>query len=403
MSFGRVSAFIIALCLGFWTSLAAQDSLPSHHGDDPKLDPPGFQLLLRTPQENLSYKLGEKLELQYACVSEIPGQYFADCSPEIDLVPLDYRAKTAVDLIETTWIDDVLCPGALVTCGATSMLPYYPVGTDPRWQSITIEKHYPMSAGRFTIVAFVWGTERQIGEFRATSVPIQIVVNDDAEWRAHLLQSAQQLSQDDPDAYELVSSFPDIGTMDWLVTAQGFQDTGLNYVSLQAKPAIEMHPDRGAMAELLRGRLQSELDGDSIRDEIRDILAMNVAAEKPHLYDRARKYKLSVEEKRQMRRWLLPLRRQLLLEVGESLVKNSDALRHRIQDEDSDDGPDMDDLTSKAEVLVELSIPLCPGEYSGVLTKPELRRFMLQAGFNPEFIIEQLANVPTRKKPTGTK
>ena len=85
------------------------------------------------------------------------------------------------------------------------------------------------------------------------------------------------------------------------------------------------------------------------------------------------------------------------------MVSNSDALRHRIQDQDSDDGPDLDDLTSKAEVLVELSIPLCPSEHAGVLTKRELKSFMLRTGFDPEFVTEQLAKVSVRKNPARTR
>jgi hypothetical protein len=152
-------------------------------------------------------------------VVDFVGQYSSDRNPEFQVVPLDAGARVAPDPIETAWINEVLCPGFFVSCGVRNESPDQPVGTDARWQQISLEKHYPMTAGRFSIS--VSGFDRETHHLIvATSPTIEVQVVDDREWRAKVMGHAKELSRQSPEAYELVSLFPDMETMRWLLAEQ---------------------------------------------------------------------------------------------------------------------------------------------------------------------------------------
>jgi hypothetical protein len=389
---------VVMACSGFATAQSLPPNRHLPHGPVNE-SPTGFHVLLRKPRDRTAYKLGEKVELEVACISDIVGQYSSECHAELDLASVDVGAMLTVDAIQTDWVGGVLCPGRTMgTCGSFILPPDRPVGNDISWTPVWPKKHFPVTAGKFSVTASVSGFDRATDQvIRATSPPVDVEVVDEQLWREQTFERAVNASAE---GYDLISLFPDVEAMRWLLSNQGFMAYGYPAAEDSKVNLIEVFPDRAAMASLLSDQLQNEMNGEAISLEIDEVLAMRLAAEEPTLYEKVTvnnnllpSYSLSPDEFEQLRRWLLPRRRALLLEVGKSM-KNDYAYQKELDPTD----PYMDDLESKAEALVNLSISHCPDQKQSALKGRELEHFMLQAGLNSKFIAKELARIPAQQK-----
>jgi hypothetical protein len=389
----RLLLSTLAACLG--AAAAQNQNLAHHYPHGPVLENPvGFHVFLRKPIDKLIYNLGERIELEAACTSDTAGQYSSECHAELDILPVDAGAMLTVDPIDTQWIEPILCPGGIIgNCGSFFFPPDAPLASTANWITVWPKKHLPVTPGRFSARASVLGFDRTTDQtIKSMSPSIEVEVVGNQLWSAQVFERAVNASR--PNGYDLVSLFPDVETMRWLLSGQKFRAYGYPAAENDKIRMIEMYPDRAAMAALLTDQLQNEPDGDSIGEEINEILAMRLAAEEPELYDQVTSnFTLSADQTEQVRRWLLPRRRALLLLAGKSLTQNF-ASQKLLDPED----PDMDELESKAETLVGLSITRCPGETEGVLTARELKQFMQRARLSPRFIANQLTRFQEKKQ-----
>jgi hypothetical protein len=361
-------------------------------------DPPGFHLLLRSEGGKTNYKLGDPINLEVSCYSDLPERYTSLCVQDTDpwlgdaeVIALDSEAQMALDAVETHWIDRTLCPSAQYITDdlggvAEAKLPI--IGREVRWRMVTLSEHYPMSGGRFRIRIVTRGAmlpEAQV--FTASSSPVEISVEDDRMSRLATLREAMQAVKAlDPftapgtafgTEYEKVDYMPDLEVLRWLISEDG-------YGNEEAR-----HPNRAAIAKFLREYLDTKV-GNNIRfkENVEAVLALELAAGSPKLYARAVAFqgalgKPSRKDLRELRSWLLPRYRRLMLEIAQSMVTIHKQAPGSFED---------DNLEFKAEDLVNLNVPECSNTQN-FLSESELGRFMRGAGLSSIFISEQIAEM----------
>jgi hypothetical protein len=363
----------------------------------PVTDPQGFHILLRLESGKTTYKLGEPIFLEVSCFSDRPQQFISFCGDDAHgpnvaagVVGLDAKAKVALDRVETNWIGMALCPAAQYEIDNLIGDPIgkglLDVNVEGRWMKLTLSDHYPMSAGRFRINVSTEGALLPRGSlFFATSMPVEINVVDDPQWRAATLREAietvKNLDPSAPDsarnaAYEKVQYMPDREAMHWLISEKGYLSPW------------ETYPDRAAAAKFLREYLEANSGDIYLKEPVEAVLALELAADSPGLYERAVALQGALGEPsrrdlRDLRAWLLPHYRQLMLELARSMVTN-----HK-QDPSRDEENSLED---KAEGLIKINVPECFGT-PNFLSERELQQDMQEAGLSSEFITAQLAGM----------
>lgn len=386
IAFRCVAAILVCLVLPV---IAVSQSVIVN--DPTHFDPPGFHLYIRLEGGKTTYKLGEAIQLEVSCKSDFAQRYTSACGDNLvgtglEVDPLDANSKLPLDGVDTLWIGRTLCPTAQYQTDnltGESQLPV--VGAEVRWRKLPLYDNYPMSAGRFRIRAVTRGASLTDGYiFTASSTPVEVTVVDDPQWRAATLREAMQavkaLGPSAPDSardaeYAKVRYFPDLDALHWSISELGWL------------AEWEGHPDRAAVARFLREYLYAKVGNTSFKELVDDVLALELAAGSPKLYARAVAFEGALGEPsprdlRDLRAWLLPRYRRLLLEIARSMITTHK--RH----------PD-EYLESAAEDLVSLSVPECP-DTRNFLSESELRHFMRDAGLSLEFITEQIAKM--RKK-----
>jgi hypothetical protein len=314
------------------------------------------------------------------------------------VVALDANSKLAVDPVETRWIGRTLCPSPQYPFGddtptTADKLAVIFVGPEPRWQKMTLREHYPMSGGRFRIRVSTRGRllpEKQ--EFTASSLPVEISVVDDPQERAATLRGAIEASKAlDPFSapatafaaqYGKVEYFPDLESIHWLISEDGY-----------GYGAAARHPDRAAMAKFLREYLNTKVSNNvRLKENVEAALALELAVGAPKLYARAVHFqgaqgKPSPNDLRDLRAWLLPRYRRLMLAVAQSMVTTHKQAPGSFED---------DNLEFKAEELVDLNLRE-RSNTPNFLSERELRHYMQEAGMSTKFIAEQIAEMRKAK------
>jgi hypothetical protein len=183
--------------------------------------------------------------------------------------------------------------------------------------------------------------------FTASSSPVEISVDDDRASRLATLREAMQAVKAlDPFSapatafsaeYGKVQNMPDLEVLHWLISEDG-------YGNEEAR-----HPDRAATAKFLHEYLDTKV-GNNIRfkENVEAVLALELAAGSPKLYARAVAFQGALGEPsrkdlRDLRVWLLPRYRRLMLEVAQSMVTTHKKTPGSFED---------DNLEFKAEDLV---------------------------------------------------
>jgi hypothetical protein len=376
------------MCSAFPTAAATQSASVT--------DPPGFHLLLRPEGGKTTYKLGDPINLEVSCYSDLPQRYTSTCVQSSDpwltdaeVTPLDAKAKLALDPVETRWIGMTLCPSAqYLTDDLTGEERLPVVGGEIRWRKVILLAHYPMSGGRFRIrIATSGAVLPEARVFTASSIPLEITVEDDRASRLATLREAMQAVKAlDPfstpatafsDEYGKVEYFPDLEAHHWLISEDGYDND------------VGRHPDRAATAKFVHEYLDTKV-GNNIRlkENVEAVLALELATGSPRLYARAVAFQGALGEPsrkdlRDLRAWLLPRYRRLMLEVARSMVMTHKKTPGSFED---------DNLEFKAEDLAELNVPEC-SETASFLSENELRDFMKGAGLDSKFIAEQMANM----------
>jgi len=367
-------------------------------------DPPGFHLLLRPEGGKATYKLGDAINLEVSCYSDLPQRYSSPCGESTDpwltdaeVIAVDSKAKLALDPVDTRWIGRALCPSAqyiIDELNGEERLPV--VGGDVLWRKVTLSERYPMSAGRFRIRvatrgAILPGTQT----FTAVSMPVELSVEDDRGSRLATLREAMQAVKAlDPFTapatafnaeYGKVEYMPDLEVLHWLISEYGYDNL------------VGRHPDRAATAKFVHEYLDTKVGNDiRLKENVEAVLTLELATGSPKLYARAVAFQgalgeLSRKDLRDLRSWLLPRYRGLMLEVARSMVTTHKQTPGSFED---------DNLEFKAEDLVSLNVPECSNTQN-FLSGSELRHFMREAGLSPTFITEQLAEMrKTRMKLT---
>jgi hypothetical protein len=363
-------------------------------------DPPGFHLLLRSEGGKTNYKLGDAINLEVSCYSDLPERYTSPCVQDTDpwlrdadVIALDPKSKLALDPVETRWITRTLCPSVQYvnddTPGEAGNVRLPVVGREVHWRMVTLSEHYPMSGGRFRIRIATRGAmlpESQV--FTASSSSVEISVEDDRMSRLATLREAMQASKAlDPFSapatayaaeYGKVEYFPDLEVLHWLISEDGYD---INYVGRK--------PNRAAIAKFLHEYLDTKVGNNiSLKENVEAVLALELAAGSPKLYARAVAFqgplgKPSRKDLRELRGWLLPRYRRLMLEIAQSMVTIHKQAPGSYED---------DNLEFKAENLVSLNVPGCSNTQD-FLSESELGHFMRDAGLSPTFISEQIAEM----------
>jgi hypothetical protein len=354
-------------------------------------DPPGFHLYIRMVGDKATYKLGEAIYVEVACKSDFPQRYTSACgdnlaATHVYAAAVDAKSKLALESVDTLWIGRTLCPSAQYHSDELTGENTLPVvGEEVRWQKMLLYENYPLSAGRFRIRAVTRGASLTDGYvFTASSTPDEISVEDDPQWRSATLREAMQavkaLGPSAPDSardaeYARVRYFPDLEALHWSISELGWL------------AEWEGHPDRAAVARFLREYLYAKVGNTDLKELVDDVLALELAAGSPKLYARAVAFEGALGEPspkdlRDLRAWLLPRYRRLLLEIARSMI----TAHKRYPDEY---------LEYAAEDLAHLNVPECP-DTRNFLSESELRHFMRDAGLSSEFITEQMAKM--RKK-----
>jgi hypothetical protein len=381
-------AIAILTCLVLPRIAAAQSATVS--------DPPGFHLLLRAEGGKTTYKLGDSISFELSCYSDLPERYTSPCVQDTDpwlrdaeVIALDSKAKLALDAVETRWIDRTLCPPAQYIIDKLNSEERLPVvGGEGHWRMVTLSEHYPMSGGRFRIRIVTRGAMLPEAQaFTASSSPVEISVDDDRVSRLATLREAMQAVKAlDPFSapatafsaeYGKVQNMPDLEVLHWLISEDG-------YGNEEAR-----HPDRAATAKFLHGYLDTKV-GNNIRfkENVEAVLALELAAGSPKLYARAVAFQGALGEPsrkdlRDLRAWLLPRYRRLMLEVAQSMATIHKQAPGSFED---------DNLEFKAEDLVSLNVPECSNTQN-FLSESELRHFMRDAGLSSTFITGQIAEM----------
>jgi hypothetical protein len=262
------------------------------------------------------------------------------------------------------------------------------VGVDVLWRKVTLSEHYPTSGGGFAS-ALSHGAPccpkprflpRAQAQLRLASTTIE---------RRGLLPFARQCKRSrhlDPFSapatafsaeYGKVQNMPDLEVLHWLISEDG-------YGNEEAR-----HPDRAATAKFLHEYLDTKV-GNNIRfkENVEAVLALELAAGSPKLYARAVAFQGALGEPsrkdlRDLRVWLRPRYRRLMLEVAQSMVTTHKKTPGSFED---------DNLEFKAEDLVTLNVPECSNTQN-FLSESELRHFMRDAGLSSTFITEQIAEM----------
>jgi hypothetical protein len=174
---------------------------------------------------------------------------------------------------------------------------------------------------------------------------------------------------------------PDLEVLHWLISEDGYDND------------VGRHPNRAASAKFVHEYLDTKV-GNNIRlkENIEAVLALELAAGSPKLYSRAVAFQGALGEPsrkdlRDLRSWLLPRYRQLMLEVGRSMVTTHKNAPGSFED---------DNLEFKAEDLVSLNVPECSNTQN-FLSESELRLFMRDAGLSSTFITEQIGEMRKRR------
>ena len=383
-------AIAILTCLILLRIAAAQSATVA--------DPPGFHLLLRPEGGKTTYKLGDPINLEVSCYSDLPQRYASPCAESTDpdpwltnaeVIPLDSKGKLALDPVQTHWIGRTLCPSSQSIIDDLSVVERLPVvAGEVHWRKVTLSEHYPMSGGRFRIRIVTRGAMLPEGQgFTVTSAPVEITVEDDRASRLATLREAMQAVKaldpfSDPATafnaeYGKVEYMPDLEVLHWLISEDG---TGNEE---------ERHPDRAAIAKFLHEYVDTKV-GNNIRlkENIEAVLALELAAGYPKLYARAIAFQgplgePSRKDLRDLRAWLLPRYRRLMLEVAQSMVTTHKKTPGSFED---------DNLEFKAEDLVSLNVPECSNTQN-FLSESELQHFMRDAGLSSTFITEQIAEM----------
>jgi len=360
----------------------------------PPAEPAGFHLLLRPEGGKTTYKLGEPINFEVSCYSDSPQRYASTCpdtddvSTELEVIAMDPTSKLALDPVETQWIGVTLCPSPQYLADNLTGESKFPVlGAEAHWRRMLLSEHYPLSAGQFRIRAATRGSTLPGNEgFTANSMPVEVTVVDDPEWRAATLREAMQaVKRLDPLApasasnleYAKVGFMPDTEALRWLISENGY--------TFEAR----VYPDRATIAKLLRGYLDTKVGNDlSLRETIEAVLALELAVGSPPLYRRAVAFqgalgKPSSDDLRDLRAWLLPRYRQLLLEVARSMVTTHKRAPGSYED---------NNLELKAEDLVSVNVPEC-STTPNFLSESELRHSMRGAGLSSKFITGQIAEM----------
>ena len=366
----------------------------------PVADPPGFHLVLRLEGSKTAYMLGDSIMLEVACYSDLPGRYSSACVNDTngtltpaEVVALDSKSQLAVDPPETRWIGRTLCPFAQYPPLSSDTLTGQPeviaVGAEAHWQKFALTEHYPMSGGRFRIRVSTTGrllSENQ--EFTASSAPVEIEVVDDPQSRAAILRDAVRATKAldpfttpattyDEAGYWKVQFMPDLDALRWMISEDGY-----------GREAAQ-HPNRAAMAKFLHEYLDTKVSNDiRLKENVEALLALELASSSPKLYARAVAFqdalgKPSRRDVRDLRAWLLPRYRQLMMEIARSMVTTHKETPGSFED---------DNMEFKAEELVDLNLHQCSGA-PNFLSEDELRHFMREAGANSDFIDEQITKM----------
>lgn len=368
----------------------------------PVADPPGFHLVLRLEGSKTAYMLGDSIMLEVACYSDLWGTYSSACVNDTngtltpaDVVALDSKSQLAVDPPETRWIGRTLCPIALYPLSNDDGLngqrkpEANAVGAEAHWQKFALTEHYPMSGGHFRIRVSTTGrflTENE--EFTASSAPVEIEVVDDPRSRAAILRDAIQATKAldpfttpattyDEAGYWKVQFMPDLDALRWMISESGY-----------GREAAR-HPNRAAMAKFLHEYLDTKVSNDiRLKENVEALLTLELASSSAKLYARAVAFqdtlgKPSRRDVRDLRAWLLPRYRQLMIEIARSMVTTHKETPGSFED---------DNMEFKAEELVDLNLQQCSG-VPNFLSEDELRHFMREAGANSDFIDEQIAKM----------
>lgn len=333
------TGLVILYCLSAWPQEEAESAEPQVTG----------HIELRA-KDKTSFRLGEPITIEAACFVTPIQKYTGDCRVRLKATPLQIDGKLSLDPPNTGLLRDGLC-GRFPTggCGVLES-PRDEMTVDPIWETVTVEEHFPVTAGAYILGvadASIGYIEGDLGEYLSSSSAdaLRIEIEDDPAWHAAL-----------------------------------FHPKGCDYEALRVWPEVK------AISSLRRelgdcAKTDRALD---LKNAMDAIVSLELQMNHPDLYKRMQElenYETPREsEADRIRSWFQTQYRALLIEAASQLVDEYRAHPEKHQDDDFDD-----ELDNAFDNWKDALTDFCDHEHP-LVNRRESMLFLRNAGRSPEYI-----------------
>lgn len=306
-------------------------------------------LLLRAHEGKTTFRVGEPVILEVACV-DASGSYLSLCFATLRVEP---RAggKLSLDPVDSFMLRDVLCAQYQVAfCGTPVDRPQAQQSSRPKWHEVTLDEHFPASAGLYSVTASVnslFGTPSE--SFSAKPETLEITIADDPDWKAKVLH---------------------------------FEDCKYD-------KTLTVLPDARDAIAALRDHLGdcAKQNDDILNNTIAAIVWLDLQSNHAEIYQRIREFhsihssdSLHSPQRREpahIRRWVHARYRALVLETANQLVREYQS--HPDKRSDADYNDEFDDAFTNWQKSITVGCHL-------LLSAPEIQRLLRAVGRSDEYI-----------------
>lgn len=306
-------------------------------------------LLLRGHEGKTAFRVGEPVTLEVACL-DAGGNYISPCSATLRVEPRT-GGKLALDPVNSFMLQDVLCARYQVAfCGTPVDLPKAQQSSQPKWREVTLDEHFPASAGLYSVTASVDSLlDSPFESFSAKPQTLEITITDDPDWKARVLQ----------------------------------------FENCKYDETLTVLPDPRNAIAALRDHLGdcAKQNDDILNNTIAAIVWLDLQSNHTEIYQRIREFH-SIHssdsfhspygrEPAHIRRWVRARYRALVLETANQLVREYQS--HPDKHGEADYNDEFDDAFTNWQKSITVGC-------RPFLSAPEIQRLLKAAGRNDEYI-----------------
>ena len=305
--------------------------------------------MLRGHEGKTTFRVGEPVTLEFACV-DAGGSYISLCAATLRVEPRT-GGKIALDPVNSYMLQDVLCAQYQVAfCGTPVDLPKARQSSQPKWHEVTLEEHFPASAGLYSVKASVDSfLDSPFESSSAKPQTLEITITDDPEWKAKVL----------------------------------------HFENCKYDQTLTVLPDARNAIAALRDRLGdcAKQSDDILNNTIAAIVWLDLQSNHTEIYQRIREFhsvhssdSMNPPHRREpahIRRWVRARYRALVLETANQLVREYQS--HPDKHREADYNNEFDDaFTNWRKSITVGCLPF--------LSAPEIQRLLKAAGRSDEYI-----------------